>query len=299
MGSSLKPIDEDSDVVLESNGVRLSVLNPEISKKLNKFNTSSDGSLTLDQAIQGLITLQKQSNNYKKMLYLMVPVILFLVASVFGVTLLAIKLTKDVQVNSSSSLTTMTGDLVRVGLETTSTDLFDVVWNPMRIGSLDYISVNGTILAVTDTYQTFSNPDPISGNNKCRAIIRTQRLSLVLDEINGNYSVEIDNQYINDTLTQQFKSAIDAWFSLNFNDVLDERIYYSKIVIKNTCPTGNVWCQTKRACLPLNTICPRPTTTKNAASPSAGSHDNGGLLKGVPVVPIEQQGPNPQDGLGW
>ncbi len=289
MKSSLKSIDEDSDVVLESNGVRLSVLNPEISKKLNKFNTTSDGSLTLEQAIQGLITLQKQSNNYKKMIYLMIPLIIVLVASVFGVTLLAIKLTKDLQVNSlTSSLTTMNGDLVRVGLETSTTDLFDVVWNPMAIGSLDYISVNGTILAVTDTYQTFSN-------NKCRAIIRTQRLSLVLDEINGNYSVEIDNQYINDTLTQQFKSSIDAWFSLNFNNVLDKRIYYSKIVIKNTCPTGNVWCQTRRACLPANTICPKPATTKNSPSASAGAHDGGGLRG----VPIEEQNPQTQDGLGW
>jgi len=285
--NNLKTIDEDSDVVLESNGIRLSVLNPEISRKLNKFNTTSDGSLTLEQAIQGLIALQKQSNNYKKMVYIMLPILVCLVASIFGVTLLAIKLSKEVQVNSSSSLTTMSGDLVRVGLETATTDLFDIVWNPMKIGSLDYISVNGTILDVTSTQQTFSN-------NKCRAVIRSQRLSLVLDQITSTYDVQIDNQYINDTLTQDMKVAIESWFSANFAAVVDENSFVVKPA-NPTCATGTFWCVTRNACMTNGLVCPRPQTTKNAASPSAGAHDGGGMYKGTSTPATEETNGE----LGW
>ena len=32
-----------------------------------QFDTTNDGELSLEEAIQGLVALQKQSNNYKKM----------------------------------------------------------------------------------------------------------------------------------------------------------------------------------------------------------------------------------------
>lgn len=285
MKSDLKPISEDGEFVVESSGIRLSVLNPDISRKLNKFNTTSDGSLTLEQAIQGLIALQKQSNNYKRTLYLVLPILMLLVASVFGVTLLAINMSKDLKVNSDSmSLTTMSGNVVKVGLDTTTNDLFDVVWNPLRIGSLDYVSINGTILSVTDSYQTFSN-------NKCRAVIRTSTLTLVLDEINSAFEVEVHS---NDTLSHEMKGAIDAWLNENFDSVVSDRQAMSRFVMRNVCTAGNYWCSTKKACLLNGVICPRPTLTKTAGSPSAGSHDGGAPGKNIP--PPE---PMTQGELGW
>ena len=78
-------------------GVRLSTLNPQVREKLVKFDTANDGELSIEEAIQGLVTLQKQSNNYKRMLYLIVPLMMIMLACVLGVNILAIQLTKDLQ----------------------------------------------------------------------------------------------------------------------------------------------------------------------------------------------------------
>jgi len=94
--------------------VRLSVLNPQLAKKLQKFDTSNDGSIELSEAIQALVTLQKQSNNYKKMLYLIIPLCILILASVFGVTILALKMMKDTGV-SNGSLVDMSGNVLKVG----------------------------------------------------------------------------------------------------------------------------------------------------------------------------------------
>ena len=55
-----------------NNTVRLSVLNPALRERVEKFDTGNDGELDINEAIQGLITLQKQSNNYKKMIWLLI-----------------------------------------------------------------------------------------------------------------------------------------------------------------------------------------------------------------------------------
>ena len=75
--------------------VRLSTLNPQVREKLVKFDTGNDGELTIEEAIQGLVALQKQSNNYKRMLYFIVPLMTIMLACVLGVNILAIQLTKD------------------------------------------------------------------------------------------------------------------------------------------------------------------------------------------------------------
>ena len=77
--------------------IQLEDLNVDIRNKLAKFNTSNSGKLTTEELLQAAITLQKQSNNYKRMLYLMIPVMLFMIASIFGITILAINLTKDLK----------------------------------------------------------------------------------------------------------------------------------------------------------------------------------------------------------
>ena len=77
--------------------VRLSVLNPALRERVEKFDTGNDGELDINEAMQGLITLQKQSNNYKKMIWLLIPVLCMVLAGSFGTTLLAINLTKEIK----------------------------------------------------------------------------------------------------------------------------------------------------------------------------------------------------------
>lgn len=86
--------------------VRLSTLNSAVRERVEKFDTANDGELDITEAMQGLITLQKQSNNYKKMIWLLIPVLCLVLAGSFGTTILAIKLTKDI--NQSNGLLTTT-----------------------------------------------------------------------------------------------------------------------------------------------------------------------------------------------
>ncbi len=103
--------------------ISITDLNPELQKKVKKFNTSNDGELTLNEAIQGLVTLQKQSTNYKKTIWMLIPVLIGLVASTFGTTMLAFKLNQQTQVQGSS-LVDMSGNTVRVSEDTYQSDLF-------------------------------------------------------------------------------------------------------------------------------------------------------------------------------
>ena len=120
----------------KSHSVHLEDLNPEISKKLQKFNTSSDGQLSLEEAVQGLITLQKQSNNYKRTLWLMAPVMILLILATFGTSIASIKLTQQMQV-SGSRLTDMNGSPIKVSIDSVraplvqtmlSEDVFDMTY---------------------------------------------------------------------------------------------------------------------------------------------------------------------------
>jgi hypothetical protein len=49
--------------------VRLDDLNPVVRERVQKFDTRNDGELDIHEAMSGIITLQKQSNNYKKTMF--------------------------------------------------------------------------------------------------------------------------------------------------------------------------------------------------------------------------------------
>jgi hypothetical protein len=89
---------EDSQT--SKNSIRLSMLNPAVKERVQKFDVKNDGALDIDEAMQGLITLQKQSNNYKKMLWFLIPVICLVLLGTFGSTMLALNLTKEVSQNN-------------------------------------------------------------------------------------------------------------------------------------------------------------------------------------------------------
>ncbi len=94
--------------------IRLDDLNSDVARKLRKFDTSNDGVIDNKEAIQALITLQKQSDNYKKMIWVLIPVLIIAIGCVFGTTMLAIHLTQQIKITDGSYLTTMNGEPTRV-----------------------------------------------------------------------------------------------------------------------------------------------------------------------------------------
>jgi hypothetical protein len=102
--------------------IRLDDLNKEVRERVRKFDTGNDGELDINEAVQGLITLQKQSNNYKKMIWLLIPVLCLVLAGSFGTTLLAINLTKDIRQNDSILTSKVDNTPIRT-VEATSKDL--------------------------------------------------------------------------------------------------------------------------------------------------------------------------------
>jgi hypothetical protein len=140
--------------------VRLSVMNPDLAKKLRKFDTSNDGSIELSEALQAIVTLQKQSNNYKKMIWMFVPVILALIGCMFGVSLLAIKLTKDTQV-SQGTLTDINGGVVSTKTVAYESDFIELLQNRENLLTIQHIQtdnfkfhVNSVILLQNSTFMS-------------------------------------------------------------------------------------------------------------------------------------------------
>ena len=77
----------------------------------------------MNDTLHALITLQKQSNNYKKLLYLFIPVIIAVLLCMFGFSFLAVKLNKDAYVKGNV-LQSTTGDAVRTATELKFHDLY-------------------------------------------------------------------------------------------------------------------------------------------------------------------------------
>jgi hypothetical protein len=80
-----------------NHSVRLDDLNPVVRERVQKFDTRNDGELDIHEAMSGIITLQKQSNNYKKTMYVIASVLLVTLLCMFGINVLAIHITRDVK----------------------------------------------------------------------------------------------------------------------------------------------------------------------------------------------------------
>ena len=101
----------------DNRSIRLSTLNPQLREKVSKFDFSGDGSLELEEALAAIVTLQKQSNNYKKILYMAFPLIGILLVCMLGINVLSIKLTKELESRNfqnkiSTVLTDTSGNVV-------------------------------------------------------------------------------------------------------------------------------------------------------------------------------------------
>jgi hypothetical protein len=141
-----------------NHAVRLSVLNPALRERVEKFDTGNDGELDINEAMQGLITLQKQSNNYKKMIWLLIPVLCMVLAGSFGTTILAINLTKEINQNSGI----LTSNTDNTPIRTVSAVSKDLMFS--SIFSEDYNQITkfhfgSTTLNVNEMYQVTLSDD--------------------------------------------------------------------------------------------------------------------------------------------
>lgn len=151
-----------------NNSVRLSTLNSAVRERVEKFDTANDGELDINEAMQGLITLQKQSNNYKKMIWLLIPVLCLVLAGSFGTTILAINLTKEIHSNNgllaSSSNNTPLRTVQAVAKDLMYSSIFSEDYNQvtkLHFGSTT-LNVNQIYQAkLTDTNTVYVNSDMI------------------------------------------------------------------------------------------------------------------------------------------
>ena len=138
--------------------VRLSVLNPALRERVEKFDTGNDGELDINEAMQGLITLQKQSNNYKKMIWLLIPVLCLVLAGSFGTTILAINLTKEIHQNSGI----LTSKMDNTPIRTVSAVSKDLMFSSMFSSDYNQITklhFGSTTLNVNEMYQVTLSDD--------------------------------------------------------------------------------------------------------------------------------------------
>jgi len=177
--------------------ISLTSLNDEVQKKVKKFNTTNDGELTLEQAVQGLITLQKQSNNYKKMVWFLIPVLIGLIAATFGTTMLAFKINQQTQV-SGSSLVSMDGSTVRTAqAHATDGNLFDITFSA-DFENIDYLQSNHFKVRVDSIIQVLNAQQEIE-----KVLVSTRMFTMTLYR-DGSVDVTANPGFANSAEVQAF-----------------------------------------------------------------------------------------------
>ena len=177
--------------------IQLEDLNVDIRNKLAKFNTSNSGKLTTEELLQAAITLQKQSNNYKRMLYLMIPVMLFMIASMFGTTILAINLTKDLKINSNGLLVgTINNEVISTSTAVNYTSLQDWLTsdNPNALKEIHALEFPNMILPVQHVY--------VNSENSTTTIV-LEHMYINIDFSNETVDITVKKLYENDIFINQ------------------------------------------------------------------------------------------------
>ncbi len=186
-------------------GIRLSTLNPQVRERVEKFDIGNDGELDINEAMQGLITLQKQSNNYKKMIWLLVPVICFVLAGTFGTTMLAINLTKDVRQNEGLLTSKITNTPIRT-VEATSKDLMFSSLFSNDYNQITKLHFGSVTLYVIDIYQ-YTDQD-----NTKTVYVNTDMLFLGLNQT-GSFMINYNQGYETNPMAEKMYQTINNSFS--------------------------------------------------------------------------------------
>ena len=208
---------EDSQT--SKNSIRLSMLNPAVKERVQKFDVGNDGSLDIEEAMQGLIALQKQSNNYKKMLWFLIPIICLVLLGTFGSTMLALNLTKEVK--STNGL--LTSSKSSVPIRTMAAESVDNMYYSMFSNDYGYITklhLKNKEIDVKSIYQKYEE-------NKQTVYINTELVNFSFNqtgEYKINYNVGAESNLASglvysdiENVLSQFKYIIEKYKEM-FNE---------------------------------------------------------------------------------
>jgi hypothetical protein len=190
--------------------IQLEQLNVDLRQKLGKFDTSNDGTLSNKELVQAVVTLQKQSDNYKKTLWVLVPIILFTLAAVFATTILAIKLTKDTY-SSNGQLVDNNGNVLETGKSKIYDSLADWISNN-DFSFFDKLELpNGGFFRINNVF--FSNDT----NTK---YMDTDLFTLMYFQSNSSFSIYTKKDYLNDVVYQDMINQVQLFTSTLNDDLL-------------------------------------------------------------------------------
>jgi hypothetical protein len=210
----------------KQNAIRLSMLNPELRKKVEKFDTLNDGALTIEEALQAIIALQKQSNNYKRTVYLLIPLMLLTLVGVLGINILSIYLTKDMKVNSSGVLTNNNGNIVQTKVLEEQTTLFSLLTTSdlETLYTMTSIQIDDMLIPVQGIYVKGAN------NETTTVLISTPYVWFQVDN-NGAFYVELN---IVDYVANEFAQNVYHVISTNL------QTFQTKLVLASTDQAFNI-----------------------------------------------------------
>lgn len=187
------------------NSIRLSVLNPQVRERVEKFDTGNDGELDINEAMQGLIALQKQSNNYKKMIWMLIPVLSLMIAATFGTTILAINLTKDINQNDGILTSKVDNTPIRT-VEATSKDLMYSSLFSNDYNQISKLHFGSMTLDVNSIYQY------IEQDNTKTVYVNSDMIFLGLNQT-GSFMVKYNQGYETNPMAQKLYQIINDSFS--------------------------------------------------------------------------------------
>jgi hypothetical protein len=186
--------DNENTSFEDRRSIRLSTLNPKVREKLSKFDTLNDGEINLEEAIQGLVTLQKQSNNYKKTVYLLVPLMIIMLGCVLGINILAINLTKDIKtsgIENSNFLTNKQGEIVSTVSYTESKNFFEWLFEGSN-NFVDILNIGTLRLKVDSLYlEEFNQTSTIYVSTPNIWFSLCSNGSYIIENVQGEYNNKI------------------------------------------------------------------------------------------------------------
>jgi len=188
-----------------SYAVRLSTLNPQVRERVEKFDIGNDGEIDINEAMQGLITLQKQSNNYKKMIWMLIPVLSLMVAATFGTTILAINLTKEINQNEGL----LTSKVANVPIRTVEATSKDLMFSSLFSSDYNMISklhFGNVVLNVNDIYQHTEQDDTKT------VYVNSDMIFLGLNQT-GSYMIQYNQGYETNPMAQRLYQVVNSSFS--------------------------------------------------------------------------------------
>jgi len=202
------------------------MLNPSVKERVQKFDVGNDGELDINEAMQGLITLQKQSNNYKKMLWFLIPVLCLVLLGSFGTTLLALNLTKEVKQDSGLLVSSKSNIPIRT-IEAVSKDVMFSSFFSEDYSKIKTLQIHHKEIDVKKIYQK------VKKDNTKTVYVDTELVNFSLNET-GEYELKYNAgsesnlasglvYYDIENVLSKFKNVIGKWKEMfNSNPTVDD-----------------------------------------------------------------------------